>query len=138
MLVICISLVSVWELTLLVKLVQLLTDLYRESRVRYLIQANQICMFILQRSGLDPAYPGFAIEKTDARLDITDAQFVDVIHTNSALLFSGGLSFPKSIGHADFWPNGGSSQPVNSLNLFKFKYFIAKHIFSFTVTLCVL
>nr|CAH0104974.1 unnamed protein product [Daphnia galeata] len=62
-------------------------------------------------TGLDPAYPGFSMDNTDARLDVTDAEFVDIIHTNSALLFSGGLSFPTPIGHADFWPNGGSDQP---------------------------
>jgi len=75
-------------------------------------------------AGLDPAYPGFSIANTDARLDVTDAQFVDIIHTNSALLFSGGLSFPTSIGHVDFWPNGGSTQPVNKFELFNiFSYF---------------
>ena len=70
-------------------------------------------------TGLDPAYPGFSIDNTDARLDVTDAQFVDVIHTNSALLFEGGVGFPTSIGHADFWPNGGTTQPVNYFGLFK-------------------
>lgn len=63
-------------------------------------------------AGLDPAYPGFSISNTDSRLDVTDALFVDIIHTNSDVLFNGGLSFPTSIGHADFWPNGGSTQPV--------------------------
>jgi hypothetical protein len=68
-------------------------------------------------AGLDPAYPGFSMDNTDARLDVTDAEFVDIIHTNSALLFSGGLSFPTPIGHADFWPNGGSDQPVKLFEL---------------------
>lgn len=62
--------------------------------------------------GLDPAYPGFSVENTDERLDVTDALFVDVMHTNSASLLDGGLSFPVSIGHVDFWPNGGIVQPV--------------------------
>ncbi|KAI9557471.1 hypothetical protein GHT06_017299 [Daphnia sinensis] len=62
-------------------------------------------------TGLDPAYPGFSIDNTDARLDVTDALFVDIIHTNSASLLDGGLSFPTSIGHVDFWPNGGIVQP---------------------------
>ncbi|EFX89463.1 hypothetical protein DAPPUDRAFT_303060 [Daphnia pulex] len=62
-------------------------------------------------TGLDPAYPGFSVGNTDERLDVTDAQFVDVMHTNSASLLNGGLSFPVSIGHVDFWPNGGIVQP---------------------------
>ncbi|EFX89464.1 hypothetical protein DAPPUDRAFT_303061 [Daphnia pulex] len=62
-------------------------------------------------TGLDPAYPGFSVANTGERLDTSDARFVDIIHTNSATLPQGGLSFPVSIGHVDFWPNGGISQP---------------------------
>ena len=61
-------------------------------------------------AGLDPAYPLFSIDNTDTRLDTTDAEFVDVIHTNSGYITDIGLSFPFAIGHADFFPNGGSSQ----------------------------
>jgi len=61
-------------------------------------------------TGLDPAYPGFSMEDPSTRLDTTDAAFVDIIHTNSNTLVDGGLSFPFSIGHVDFWPNGGSKQ----------------------------
>ncbi|XP_046639785.1 lipase member H-like isoform X2 [Daphnia pulicaria] len=66
-------------------------------------------------TGLDPAFPGFSIDNTDGRLDVTDAQFVDIIHTNSDSLLNGGLSFTTSIGHVDFWPNGGIVQPGCSL-----------------------
>jgi len=62
-------------------------------------------------TGLDPAYPLFSMEDTDQRLDTTDAEFVDVIHTNSGYLIQAGLSFPHPIGHVDFFPNGGMSQP---------------------------
>lgn len=62
-------------------------------------------------TGLDPAYPGFSLQNTDERLDTSDAEFVDVVHTNSETLLHGGLSFPFSIGHVDFWPNGGAAQP---------------------------
>lgn len=61
-------------------------------------------------TGLDPAYPGFSMDDTTTRLDTSDAAFVDIIHTNSNTLLDGGLSFPFSIGHVDFWPNGGSRQ----------------------------
>jgi len=62
-------------------------------------------------TGLDPAYPLFSMENTDQRLDTTDAEFVDVIHTNSGNLIHASLSFPQPIGHADFFVNGGHSQP---------------------------
>lgn len=42
----------------------------------------------------------------DDRLDMTDAIYVDVMHTNAG---QNGLN--KSIGHMDFYPNGGSNQP---------------------------
>ena len=60
--------------------------------------------------GLDPAYPLFSMVNTDQRLDTTDAEFVDVIHTHSGLLITSGLSFLDPIGHVDFYPNGGSAQ----------------------------
>lgn len=41
------------------------------------------------------------------RLDPTDALFVDVIHT-----CGGVLGYFSTLGHADFYPNGGTpSQP---------------------------
>jgi len=59
-------------------------------------------------SGLDPAGPGFWTAADLVILDKTDASFVDVIHTNGRKL---GEGMARSIGHADFWPNGGASQP---------------------------
>jgi len=55
---------------------------------------------------LDPAKPQYENKGTADRLYITDAHFVDVMHTNS-----GNNGFTKSIGHIDFFPNGGSRQP---------------------------
>ncbi|XP_065574648.1 pancreatic triacylglycerol lipase-like [Artemia franciscana] len=62
-------------------------------------------------SGLDPAYPAFSMDNTDRRLDTSDADFVDVMHTNTGTLAEGGLSFPDPLGHVDFFPNGGHEQP---------------------------
>ncbi|KAJ8974935.1 hypothetical protein NQ317_012915 [Molorchus minor] len=56
--------------------------------------------------GLDPAGPLVSITDLAYRLDPSDAQFVQVIHTNGGLL---GLS--SSIGHTDYYPNGGKRQP---------------------------
>ena len=61
--------------------------------------------------GLDPAYPLYSMENTEQRLDTSDAEFVDVIHTNSGTLLHESLSFPQAIGHIDFFANGGHSQP---------------------------
>lgn len=57
-------------------------------------------------TGLDPARPAFEIpylRDIEDRLDSTDASFVDVIHT-----CAGGAGFLRPIGHADFYPNGGT------------------------------
>ncbi len=55
-------------------------------------------------TGLDPAGPLFG-QKSSERLDKSDAEFVDIIHTDST------LGFNSPIGHVDFYPNGGGSQP---------------------------
>ncbi|XP_011157666.2 pancreatic triacylglycerol lipase [Solenopsis invicta] len=62
-------------------------------------------------TGLDPAQPCF--RKADASLHLhkNDAPFVDVIHTNGQLLTRLGLGLPETIGHVDFYPNGGKTQP---------------------------
>lgn len=61
-------------------------------------------------SGLDPAGPSFNGKGPAERLSTDDADFVDAIHTDSVL-----AGYKKSIGHVDFWPNGGSSQNGCSL-----------------------
>ncbi|XP_062528667.1 pancreatic lipase-related protein 3 isoform X3 [Bombyx mori] len=62
-------------------------------------------------TGLDPAQPCFNSPNSTDRLDPSDADFVDVIHTNGRLLTKLGLGLPDPIGHADFYPNGGMKQP---------------------------
>ena len=66
---------------------------------------------ILKNSiGLDPAKPYFDVVSVDKRIQSTDAIFVDIIHTNSGELWQGAVSFPDTLGHVDFYPNGGSHQ----------------------------
>lgn len=62
-------------------------------------------------TGLDPAGPYFQKAEAVVRLDISDAQFVDVIHTNGGTNFFDGLGILDPIGHLDFYPNGGVEQP---------------------------
>jgi len=62
-------------------------------------------------SGLDPAEPLFQGMPTVVRLDPGDAQFVDVIHTDTKGFYKGGLGMQQPVGHIDFYPNGGEAQP---------------------------
>lgn len=60
-------------------------------------------------TGLDPAGPLFEwpyVDPIEEKLDIGDAEFVDVIHTNADEL---GIS--DAAGHVDYYPNGGRRQP---------------------------
>ncbi|XP_065173787.1 uncharacterized protein [Atheta coriaria] len=61
-------------------------------------------------TGLDPAGPLFESQDPRARLDQTDATFVDVIHSNGENLILGGLGSWQPMGHVDFYPNGGRMQ----------------------------
>lgn len=65
-------------------------------------------------TGLDPAFPIFMFSGKNGHLSSTDAEFVDVIHTDGGV-----FGFPIALGDADFFPNGGfPAQPgcqINSL-----------------------
>ncbi|XP_022170464.1 lipase member H-A-like [Myzus persicae] len=56
-------------------------------------------------TGLDPAKPMFSIKRPAERLDRTDAQFVDVVHTTRLV-----MGQHKPIGIIDFYPNGGNTK----------------------------
>ncbi|XP_043207545.1 pancreatic triacylglycerol lipase-like isoform X2 [Amphibalanus amphitrite] len=62
-------------------------------------------------TGLDPAEPGFQYMAPEVRLDPSDAQFVDVIHSDARSFISSGLGMLQPCGHVDFYPNGGKDQP---------------------------
>ncbi|XP_029029041.1 lipase member H [Betta splendens] len=57
-------------------------------------------------TGLDPAGFMFATGGPEDRLDPTDAQFVDVLHSDLDFLGARGTQ-----GHIDFFANGGTDQP---------------------------
>ncbi|XP_063750619.1 lipase member H-like isoform X1 [Eleginops maclovinus] len=57
-------------------------------------------------TALDPAGPQFTGNPPEGRLDPTDAQFVDVLHTDIDA-----LGFREPLGHIDFYANGGTDQP---------------------------
>lgn len=66
-----------------------------------------------QITGLDPGGPYFqGVPQKEARLWHTDAEFVDVIHTDGQPFFpSLGFGMKESCGHVDIFPNGGKFQP---------------------------
>ncbi|GAB0192002.1 pancreatic lipase-related protein 2 [Grus japonensis] len=64
-----------------------------------------------ETKGLDPAGPYFEGTPPEVRLDPTDANFVDVIHSNAAHFPAIGLGISNTTGHLDFYPNGGTVMP---------------------------
>ncbi|XP_054152818.1 pancreatic lipase-related protein 2-like, partial [Oppia nitens] len=62
-------------------------------------------------TALDPAGVAFQFNNSVMRLDHNDAQIVDVIHTDAALSYVEGFGIHDTLGHYDFYPNGGSWQP---------------------------
>ncbi|XP_016363944.1 lipase member H isoform X3 [Sinocyclocheilus rhinocerous] len=85
-------------------------------------------------TGLDPAGPMFASAPPEERLDPTDAQFVDVLHTD---MNSFGLR--GTHGHIDFYANGGLDQPGCPKTIFSGKsYFVCDHQRSVFLYLCAL
>ncbi|XP_043498851.1 pancreatic triacylglycerol lipase-like [Polistes fuscatus] len=56
-------------------------------------------------TGFDPALPGFHLFASDkTRLDLTDATFVDVIHSCGGI-----LGYLQPVGKVDFYPNAGTA-----------------------------
>ena len=76
-------------------------------------------------TGMDPAGPYFENTSAPVRLDETDANFVDVLHTDAADIFNilippfdgiEGLGTYQPSGHVDVYVNGGKTQPGCKLN----------------------
>ncbi|XP_041974024.1 lipase member H-like [Aricia agestis] len=57
-------------------------------------------------TGIDPARHFFEWPKYFAGIDKESAAFVDIIHTSR-----GAIGYEHSVGHVDFFPNGGLRQP---------------------------
>ncbi|KAL0269323.1 UNVERIFIED_CONTAM: hypothetical protein PYX00_007102 [Menopon gallinae] len=62
-------------------------------------------------TGLDPAQPAFEGFGKSVRLYKTDAEFVDVIHTDGTPVSPFGVGVRNPHGHVDLYVNGGSVQP---------------------------
>ncbi|KAG8517421.1 Inactive pancreatic lipase-related protein 1 [Galemys pyrenaicus] len=69
-------------------------------------------------TGLDPVEASFEGTSNEVRLDPSDADFVDVIHTDSAPLIPFlGFGTNQLMGHLDFFPNGGENMPGCKKNI---------------------
>ncbi|CAN8003675.1 unnamed protein product, partial [Ixodes hexagonus] len=61
-------------------------------------------------TALDPAEPFFEGMPAEVRVDRSDADFVDVIHTDCHPYLEG-MGMFDPVGHVDFYPNGGRVMP---------------------------
>lgn len=74
-------------------------------------------------TGLDPAGPLFNGKPPKDRLEPGDAQFVDVIHSDTDA-----LGYKDPLGNIDFYPNGGTDQPGCPQTIFGgMQYFKCDH-----------
>uniref|UniRef100_UPI0037E7A007 lipoprotein lipase n=1 Tax=Semicossyphus pulcher TaxID=241346 RepID=UPI0037E7A007 len=62
-------------------------------------------------TGLDPAGPTFEYADNQNTLSREDAQFVDVLHTNTRGSPDRSIGIQRAVGHIDIYPNGGTFQP---------------------------
>lgn len=62
-------------------------------------------------TGLDPAGPTFENADNQFILSRDDAQFVDVLHTNTRGSPDRSIGIQRPVGHIDIYPNGGTFQP---------------------------
>jgi len=60
-------------------------------------------------TGLDPTSFYYTDKSAKFKLDSSDAEFVDVIHTDGSKNI--GMGTRDRMGHVDFYPNGGKDQP---------------------------
>ena len=77
-------------------------------------------------TGLDPAGLNFEHSDVAVRIDKSDAEFVDIIHTNTGPT---GAGITAPLGHADFYPNGGHK-------VFGILYFVSAEIEKKTKLTC--
>lgn len=66
---------------------------------------------LLQFSGMDPAGPTFEYADSLSTLSPDDANFVDVLHTNTRGSPDRSIGIQRPVGHIDIYPNGGTFQP---------------------------
>lgn len=87
------------------------TILYYLSALKSCNKSNIFILLSPLSVGLDPAGPSFEHADIQDTLSRDDAQFVDVLHTNTRGSPGRSIGIQKSVGHIDIYPNGGTFQP---------------------------
>jgi Lipase len=75
------------------------------NQTLFVLQTNCLCNF----TGLDPAGVIFAKRGASSGLNPSCADLVDALHTDGLGILNYGTL--KTVGHVDFYPNGGGKQP---------------------------
>ncbi|KAJ8666958.1 hypothetical protein QAD02_008620 [Eretmocerus hayati] len=81
------------------------------AQVSHLLSGDNFWQ-IKRITGLDPAQPCFQHVDFSLKLDHTDAEFVDVIHTQAGNYQTFNFGLREDLGHVDFYVNGGVVQPA--------------------------
>lgn len=79
-----------------------LFNMFKKVLPSEVFHSGFILSHVLFLLGLDPAQPCFWTNDLTERLDHTDADFVDIIHTNGRLMSKIGFGFPDRTGKVCF------------------------------------
>ncbi|XP_030383959.1 inactive pancreatic lipase-related protein 1 [Scaptodrosophila lebanonensis] len=86
------------------------------------MSANYLKRKLKRITGLDPAGPGFMTAWSHEKLDSSDADFVDVIHTDPFF-----FSLLPPMGHADFYPNLEHFNQLGCSYVSKWRFYNCNH-----------
>lgn len=87
-------------------------SLYRHTQCKeFLFSLSSLFLSLFFHLGLDPAGPTFEHADNQNTLSKDDAQFVDVLHTNTRGSPDRSIGIQRPVGDIDIYPNGGTFQP---------------------------
>ncbi|KAJ8961732.1 hypothetical protein NQ318_021332, partial [Aromia moschata] len=74
----------------------------KSGRIRRITDSDITLLTFLEICRLGSSRPLFIKWPLSLKLDASDAEFVDIIHTDAGI-----FGYSRQIGHVDFWPNQG-------------------------------